>query len=247
MGYILRSGIWAMLWNAFGAALIFPLYCIYHGRRTPSRENGLSLQKGRALPNSALLGILVPVAILLTPHVDREPQQHQTIIALFLAAPIAIHFLQWLLAKSISYLLGEAGADHLRLVYVRLAYAITAVASAVPHFCVLTTSLLTVDQATSFTRVFIPVPFLVQRDSSHIILEGAHLFLQYDWLVFSLACMLWSVMLLLARTWKSTALDRAWVFILMILSTVCCGPGATVSAVLWLREGQIQDTQIQLE
>lgn len=228
-----------LLWNAFGVGIVFPIYCLVHIQHAPRHEDRISLRQARALPITALLATILPPAIaLLPPHVDRTPQAHQTMIVLFVVAPVAAHVLQWLSAESISNFLGRADAKPSNSTLVRLTYVITGVVSALPHLYVLVRSLVTPNTETGFTRVFIPTHSLVQPGSSSVILEGAHLFLQYDNLFFELTCMLWNVALL--RPWmrEMTTLKQGQVFVSMILATFFLGSGATVSAVFWLREGQ---------
>ncbi|KAK2749194.1 hypothetical protein FQN57_006809 [Myotisia sp. PD_48] len=235
--------VWGLLWNASGSALILPIYMYFHMRwwcKTPKGSDmRVPLHHAKVLSFSVLAGAFLPAAVLLLPpYVDRDPTSHQAITAIFQASPVFVFVIQHAISKITSRFSGsrQQMISDESTQYVQRAYLLTGLIAALAHLYVFAVSLGTENSALGFSRIFVPSPEQVLRSSDSIVKEGALLFLQYDWIITNVACVLWIFFLLRGSLEGPFGLhDIAKVLGLCGLA-LALGPGAMGSLGLWWRE-----------
>ena len=238
------------MWNAVGAAIVLPIFFLIQLQTSEPSDSRLPLNDATALL-PAILGSYVPLVLMLSPPlVDYTVDQHQTFIAIFQIAPLIFSAMQHALAALLASTSTGNGNPGKSKRYVVGAYLFTGACSAAAHGYAMLTALFSGDQAISFKRVYVPSPSKVDRASVEKITEGAHLFLQYDYMIISLTCILYTYLLFESHL-KPKAFLRAYLTalpvsegkaatLLIALSTAVLGAGATVSLALWAKESHSQ-------
>jgi len=239
--------MWGLLLNGFGAAIILPIYCFIHLRSSPTkRDNALPLNEAKALAATTALGSLIPLILMLPPLVDCRIEQQQAFIALFQITPLLFVTIQYIAVHLITIFRKNIDHSDADKPFVLQCYIFAGICSATAHVYALAVSLFTRNPATAFSRVYIPSPANVDPSAPSKITEGAHLFLQYDWIIINLTCILYAYLLfephLKTRApFKSYVnvrpdLEKQMALLLIALTTVTLGPGAAVSFAFAARE-----------
>ena len=247
-----------VLWNAAGAAIVLPVYFLKEWQASSSSINHHRVppKHAKALPVAALVSAIPMVYLLLPPYVSRSPSAQQTLITVFVLAPIicsiATHGFAFILSSTSS---SPSSSDRQKSSHSKSRFDITgtyllsALVSAAVHLSVLSTSLFSADPAISFSRVFLPSPWKPYGSFPTKLTEGAHLFLQYDYIYILLSCGLYTYLLLEPRLAAGDlfpakllatlpATPAVWACVGITLVTLVLGPAAAVSLGLWAREGQ---------
>ena len=138
------------------------------------------------------------------------------------------------------------GSDGDKL-FVMGSYILAGLSSAAAHIYVMMVLLFTPNARITFSRVYVPSLAKIDPWAPSKITEGAHLFLQYDWVIINLACMLYAYFLLephlesLIRHLKAPSGPSKLVATLpVIMTTIVLGPGAAVSFACAARETGLQ-------
>lgn len=248
--------LWAVLYQLRGIGLIAPLYyasstyvssgMIYF---SPSSRT-LPESTARALLPAMILGFAVPTIMLFFPLADAL-NTRQIFIAMWQPAPIYVVILTQIFshviksigsgtpAKTDSAAVESKSNDSNRdIPYLQTLYTVVGGVSACFHVALL---LSWAALGTNFiTRAFIPSAAFAQVAT---IADGVFIFFQNDFLLVAAATLLWC----LASVWDLYRLgvsNVSWQVTLasLILGSVAIGPGATVAAVWYWREGVMSRT-----
>ena len=164
---------------------------------------------------------------------------------------------QYITAHWIAFFAKDRADSDSERPFVYLALTFTGTCSAIAHVYSLTTSLLSQDPATAFSRVYIPSPGRVDSSASNKLTEGGLLFLQYDFLVVSLTCILYAYLLLepqskalmssFSAIHERSGLEKLATMLLVVSATALLGPGAVVSFAFALREDSLPKGSLALK
>lgn len=181
---------WGVLNQAWGAAFVYPLWCFFNAQYLldGSCDNTIGPVEGeesQALLASTVLSCAAPMIILYPAYFRCSSRTRQGLVALYRVVPVVLGFLQPLIRNIIKSFRREAISPERAKQYVRVSLALSGAYSAACHLYALTASLLS--SRTSFSGVFLPSRTIVEKSSASIIADGAHKFLQYDWIVVSAA------------------------------------------------------------
>lgn len=242
-----RPSVWGALWNGFGAAIILPFYCLIHLRhRSTNQASAVPLSEAKALLPTTALGFFLPLILILPPVLGCRIELQQAFMALFQASPLIFVLIQQIVARLIRTLDKHRSPSDPNRSFVIGSYVFAGLSSAAAHIYVLIISGFTQNSRIAFTRVFIPSLVEIDRRAPNRITEGTHLFLQYDWIIINLTCILYSYFLLeahletLIRHLKIPSSSRKPVAIVFVtMTTVIVGPGAAVSFTCAIIENEL--------
>ncbi|KAK9772338.1 hypothetical protein SCAR479_11038 [Seiridium cardinale] len=245
--WITRVATLGWLWQAFGAAIILPIFYAIHipwaSQKTLPRV--IDVNRARALTPALLLGVAAPTAFIMAPAWMgpnyRLADEHQIYVAIFMLSPIWVAGILEATTLAGASLRSVATTRTNRSAaawWVRAAYLQTCAISAVGHLYP-TYKLLVAEnpEIVNLTRMYVPAPFEGPSGVEDILVIGSWLFLQYDHIIISLSSLSWALVLL-----RKTPLDRIptiVMILLLLVGSVVLGPGATVSLALYLREGHL--------
>lgn len=249
-----------VLWNAAGAGIVLPLYCLWD-LTTQISDTTIPSARAKSLPLAILASSLPFWVMVLPPAVVYSTDSHQTIMAIFVLSPLICVAVQSALASFISEPIpqeirgaksGSEGGDNAKF-YIKATYLLLALYSAAFHLICIFACIFSSDPSATFSGVYIPNPFNVDHDSPQRLTQAATLFLQYDWVIICLTSVLYSYLLIESFVSSPSAAtvdeDRfmrtiglfpfqAWLstVITICLVTVMLGPSTVVSLSLWQRE-----------
>lgn len=243
-----RPSLWGALWNGFGAAIVLPLYCLVHLRnRSANQASAVPLSEAKALLPTTALGLFLPLILILPPTMGCRIEHQQAFIALFQASPFIFVLIQQIVTRLIKALDEHRSLSNSSKPFVVASYIFAGLSSAAAHIYVLIISLFAKNTRIAFNRVFIPSLDKIDPRAPSKITEGAHLFLQYDWIIINLTCMLYVYLLLeahmeiLIRHMNIPSVSSKVVIMLLVtITTVILGPGAAVSFACAIIENRLQ-------
>ena len=185
------------------------------------------------------------------PYVDRSASVQQTLITVFVLAPLIFSATQHTLALLLSFFpSGALQQQSKSRLYVMGVYLFCALVSAGVHLYILVTATFSTDPAISFSRVYLPSPTRAYGSFPEKLTEGAHLFIQYDYIYILLSCILYTYLILgpqlerrtfpakISTMFPISPLTSAYVVISVL--TLLFGPSAIVSLALWARESWLE-------
>ena len=182
----------------------------------------------------------MPVAIALSAPLvfASDPATVQGITAAFQFGPVVFVVFQKLLSWVLPQMRGscEREDDLIARWHVKLAYLISALVCGVTHlYCLGSIALAGKGSGISFSGVFRPKPDGVIPGSDMNLPEGSMLFMHFDNLFISITCIFWAGFVLRERVGGA---KFGFILAVFVLAIVCfiLGPGATLSAVLYLSE-----------
>ncbi|ORY03477.1 hypothetical protein BCR34DRAFT_605215 [Clohesyomyces aquaticus] len=235
--------LWPLLWNLFGAAVAFPLYLGFHTRSTAARRLNPAISKARS---NSLIPILFaicffPVMAMHYAYRLTTDSNRQALIVICQFSPLILGLLGAVIPREVS----EESHVNKRdgdVDAIRYSYFLAGLISGGVYLYLLSTTVLSGDPSVGFARVFVPSPSSVIMGHVEIIRQGALLFLQYDWIIFNLACALW-IFLILDNHQILLGNTKSWLkrSLLVFGSLLLLGPGGTVCGVLWLRETHLRN------
>ena len=216
---------------------MLPLYCLIHLRnRSANQASAVPVSEAKALLPTTALGLFLPLMLILPPVLGCRIEHQQAFMALFQASPLIFVLIQQIVARLIRTLDEHRSPSDPNRPFVVGSYIFAGLSSAAVHIYVLIISLFTQNTHIGFSRVFIPSLVKIDPRAPKKITEGAHLFLQYDWIIINLTCILYIYFLseahleTLTRHLKIPSGSRKLVAIVFItMTTVILGPGAAVS------------------
>ncbi|KAH6645367.1 hypothetical protein BKA67DRAFT_696448 [Truncatella angustata] len=243
----------ALLWQACGGAVAFPLYFGLHVRWASQERLAqvVDLHKARALPIAFILGAFAPMTALMAPTwlgpEGRSAASQQMIIALFQPSPILFSILLALFTRGSAYLShgGRLGPDGPRdnkkaRRWVQGSYLAAAAASIIGRVYVLIRVLTAEDSGSvSLLRMYVPFPFTGPAGTNEVLVGGPWLFLQWDSIIISLASSFWALVLL--KQDRIVRESTGIVALVLTAGAVVLGPGATVTMALCIREGHLPE------
>ncbi|KAF4990929.1 hypothetical protein FGRMN_8167 [Fusarium graminum] len=254
----LKYPAWAMtLCNVNGAAIILPLYMYFLCRSKGwLRDPSISPHEAAALPVTTLVILLQPLLLFVPAWIGASSSEiHHVCIAVFQIAPFAVLGIFLSLASMFPRATSASSGscrDSKRWVVASLILCGT-VASFVHMFTVVG-ALRTTDSDASFTRIFVPawgfsdpMKELGAGGGPSVeyaaLLENFHLFSQWDWIILTLASVLYAHLLLSRRQGLKLNMHmsshEAQELAYLGAATIILGPGGAVSFALAIREGRI--------
>lgn len=193
----------------------------------------------------------MPFILILPPVLGCRVEHQQAFTALFQVSPLIFVGIQQVAARLIKTLdQGRERSDTDNL-FVMGSYILAGLSSAAAHIYVMMVLLFTKNARITFSRVYFPSLAKIDQWAPSNITEGAHLFLQYDWIIIHLTCMLYAYFLLephletLTRHLKAPSGPSKLVAqLLVIMTTIVLGPGTVVSFAFAAREYGLQKSSM---
>jgi hypothetical protein len=237
--------VWGVLYQLRGIGVIAPIYFAVSTYISspityfaPSSRN-LAPSTAKAILLAVLVGYVLPSMMLFLP-LENAPVARQFFIALWQPVPVYVVILTEIFSRIIKHVEQSKSmtpsADsklNLDLPSLQVLYAVTGCIAACFHFALLAGWI--VSGGNFLAKVFIPVDSFGQVSS---LADGIFIFFQNDFLLVAAASLLWcwSSMWDLYRMGISNV--SIWAALAgLMLGSVAVGPGATVAAVWYWREG----------
>ncbi|KAK3291019.1 uncharacterized protein B0H64DRAFT_411154 [Chaetomium fimeti] len=226
--------------------MILPLYFGIHlqwASREPLQKV-TDVHRARALTPGFLLGVVVPTTIVMLPTwVARSAESHQTIVAIFMLSPFWVSGITIAATKASAWLSGLSSSTRRNKAaatwWVKAVHLQTAAVSAAAHLYVMYRVFFpTNPEVLNLTRMYLPLPPNGPIGVTDNITSGSWLFLQFDHIFISLSSLSWAL-LLLEKTPLAARFGRGGLVLLLLVSALLIGPGATVSMALYFREGHL--------
>lgn len=186
---------WGVLNQSYGAAFVFPLYCLVHlgelekqrftrtikPDREPTIESWDPIEAEALVYTSAIFAI-TPAWLLYPAFAQCSTETRQFLIASYRATPFITAIAQPVLATLIRRLRTRPLAQTRSRYLVRLSLIIATTSAALGHACALAISLL--HSEPSLVRVFSPWSTVIAPPLVNLISQGCHQFLQNDiWII----------------------------------------------------------------
>ena len=239
------------MWNTVAAAIVLPIYFLKEWQTSSSRDNHIPANHAKVLPISALVSGIPMILSVMPPYVDRSASAQQTLLTVFVIAPLIFSATQHALASLFSFSLSRTRQEQSRSrLYTMGAYLFCALVSAGVHLYVLVTAIFSTDSAISLSRIYLPSPSRPYGSFPEKLTEGAHLFSQYDYILILLSCILYTYLILEPQLEVGrlpvkliTMLPIPPAVSACVVVTVLAlllGPSATVSLGLWARESWLE-------
>ena len=200
--------------------------------------------------------LLFPLFLFSPSWLGWDTWSHHGSIARFLGSPFLMVII-CLLCIAIQYPRhGLVAAKNPRApnedrIWIVASFLFTAAVSTAVHLFIVFNALTVPGHDASLARLFWPTPGKVsnpvgtgslQPRAYLTLLEGYHLFSQFDWIVVSLACVLYAHLLLGKADGRTTEWRRlVWLF----LGSVVIGPGAVGSMALAVREYRLREVGVK--
>lgn len=193
-----------------------------------------------SIPVSTAFGAILPAVIGMLPTwYPRNPQTHQTILALWQPDPLWVSLVQ---AGSIFFIKRlnsktEKVSEDASSSWIRFSYLFAALSSATGHVYVAFRIATSNDSGMSLLRMYVPKTFTGIRDELKLV-DGPWLFLQYDLIIISLSSLSWAYILVSRLSADKKPLVP--LSLIFLLGFIGIGAGATVSLALYWREFELQ-------
>ena len=243
--------MFGLLWQCFGAAISLPLFYSLHleWNRRASITRAEDVETARFLPLGFVLGAVVPVVVGMAPTWlgpgVRTAEAHQVILAAWQLDPV---WVSWILQGTVfagTWFIGrsaDAPEDRRKAYWwVCFSFLLAALLSALGHIYVVSGIISSHREDTSFTRMYVPFPFVGPMETEeNILVRGPWLFLQYDFIIISSSSLSWAY-LLLRHSLLGQRSSQAILVLTLVAGTITVGPGATVSLALLVRESQLSE------
>lgn len=240
-----------MIWQVFGAAISLPLYFASHLRWldhsgiTPQAVDDVS---ALAIPFSFIVGAVLPAIVGMRPGwidpASRSPRSHQIILAAWQPDPVWVSIIQQLIGFiAIGY---KTAIPQKSYRWVRAALLVAAASSAFGHLYVMRVCLGSTDANLSAVRMYVPFFHNGPSNTSHILIRGPWLFLQYDLIIIAISSLSWAYALL-HRLLPGGFQSRLKMIMFLGIGALTVGPGATVSMALFWREGMLHKLRKSME
>ncbi|CZT51341.1 uncharacterized protein RSE6_12471 [Rhynchosporium secalis] len=261
----------AMLWNALGAAFIQPLYfyAITQSQAT-TRDPTIPLNEAIALFVTTIPTLLFPLFLFAPSYLDWSTYEHHGYIAKFLGTP----FLMVVICVSTIALMWpkfglvspkDAKKPNEDKKWIVASYAMAGVIAAIVHIATIIACLQSLDGDINFTRLFVPTLSKVSSLSTasgihngtvhasilpveyQKLVEGYHIFTQFDTIVVTFSCIVFVHWLLSnqgnTKTPGSKNMSGSEIKELasLVVGSVLIGPGAAGSFALAVRESRLRE------
>ncbi|MCJ1309585.1 hypothetical protein MMC25_003245 [Agyrium rufum] len=230
--------IWGLLIQNLSYALCAPVYSIIHLASSPTARKATTQNiqgEGRlvlAIIPGLIFGYILPAkAMALPAPVDISFDHKQLWMSAWQVFPIFVATVQY----PISVLVPREAVPWRSAC--RLTYGFLLILATCTHLMAFTTTML--DNELSLAQVFLPKAFTNEYHVSSIG-EGAHLLLQYDQIVGSMAMLLWSYQLYQETTTsQDTTIFLPNPAISIIAFILITGPIGCATALIWYRDEMV--------
>jgi len=259
-----------ILWNAMGAALVQPIYfySIIRSKAT-LRDPTIPLNEAIALFITTLPTVLFPLFLFTPAWLNYSSWDHQGYIAVFQGTPflmvvIFVASIAVLLPRHGIVSMKDAKNPNVDKPWIVASFVMSGTIAAAVHIYTIFRSFTSTNPDTALTRLFIPSPSKVNSFSApsynptltstalpagyHVLLEGCHLFTQFDWIIVALSCVVFTHYLLTnpAGNDAKTSLQKISAMEMrelayLALGAVILGPGAAGSFALAIRESRLRE------
>lgn len=223
-----------------GAAVVLPIYAYLQLSKAPKSGFVIPLHNAKALLPSTIIAGIVPIFFLLR-STERDPEVHQLIVAVFQATPLMMFATHSVMAYYMKSIQSSSQEEVSSASYTKSMYVGTGLIAGVGHLYTQFIIFSSTDPALSYKRVYLPSPKSVYTASNDDrLVRGAHLFLQYDWIVVNVCLVVWVQVRLLPHLRGISIFKRLCCIMLQASGTVALGPGFTTSMGLWWQEKQFE-------
>ncbi|KAM5456326.1 hypothetical protein MaudCBS49596_001348 [Microsporum audouinii] len=248
-GILRWAPVYSFCWLYCGTAMLFPSYCFVELRqhfgagRRPS-DPSVPYFQAKALLPAAAVSFLYFYYLVYFPRSGMTESVYTTVIAYYQLGPFICYAMVAALACYLSsdHKPGQNCPPNADARWIKATYAVFGLFSGVMHLSVVGLLLSSVDGSLSLSRVFIPqLSNLLRPDAAaSLFVEETLFFLQWDFILLALVCSIYSLRISEGiycpqgsgwPTLTSAVLGTAFG-----ISCLVFGPGAVVSAMLWLRE-----------
>ncbi|CAI9633216.1 hypothetical protein GT037_000016 [Alternaria burnsii] len=251
--FLLRHIVFFMfLWNMAGAAVVTPLFfCLLAKSAYTTRDCTIPLNEARGFPPTLVVNALFPVIMYAASWLGWSAHTQQSLVAWYHLNPMLMIVTVVLASRPGTSLTQfetpkRKSAPDEDAPWIVASLVATGVLSAAVHVSVVLSAL-----AASFTRntdlgilrLYVPSPrsvFAQPRGSMAALVEGAHLFTQFDWIIVAAACFIITNHLLEKSAPRLTEKAKKTALLWNLLGTVALGPGAAGSFALAVRENRMR-------
>jgi hypothetical protein len=219
----------------FGTAAVLPVYLYLHTKHVKFEKLSptISTPRPQLLTIATILMAAIPPFIMFSAYNFESDFNKHAVIAVYVLSPLVLGLVTIIISATDSKYSESHRTSSERILYSLL---LGALVSGCVHIYTMASTCLTQDESFKFGRVFIPSLSSVAPGSIDNIHTGALLFLQYDWIVVCVTCAVWVYLLLDSRQVVIGVQGFTTRVLLILVSTLLIGPGATVSGALYLRE-----------
>ncbi|KAK8034604.1 hypothetical protein PG993_009599 [Apiospora rasikravindrae] len=256
--FLRHTVIFIFLWNAAGAAFITPiyLYMIAQSRHT-QRDPTIPLNETRGFPPTLVANALFPLILFWPGWRGWDTYDHHGYLAFYTVTPLLMVVVLVIFSRQGTTMTSfetpkDAAHPNEDMHWVAGSFYATGMLSALLHIFTVGTALSggqtsgAAAQDLSLRRLIWPDPWKVTAappGSYQALLEGCHLFTQFDVLIAGAAIVIFARHMLasssspLARERDRGRRDTLWI----VLGAILLGPAAAGSFALSIREGRLRE------
>ncbi|KAI0468803.1 hypothetical protein F4859DRAFT_523993 [Xylaria cf. heliscus] len=255
--FLRHTIIFIFLWNAAGAAGVAPIYFYMISRSNhTSRDPTIPLNEARGFLPVVIANALFPFILVLPPWLGWSAYEHHGYLAAFNLTPLLMIVALVIFSRPGTTLTTfdtpkKADSPHEDKGWVTLAFGATGALAAIMHWTIVGGALfsqLTRVGGMSVTRLIVPSPLKILEASAgsyDALVEGCHLFTQFDVLIVTLSIVVFTQYLLKKASGdKQEDLGQT---IRLLLWSVALGPAAAGSFALLTREGYLRQRHVAKE
>jgi hypothetical protein len=172
---------------------------------------------------------------------------HQLWIALYQFSPLITQAIISIVEYALPALEKKKNDDGAAAGYMSIVqglYVLSGICCAAAHLSTMSMALLSTDPSISLHRIYLPIPSKVDKSGDSRITEGAHIFMQFDFIIMSLSCLIY-VATIMSQMGSGSPVEVRnaggqseiyWRYLIALLAIIALGPGATMSIILYIRE-----------
>ncbi|EFQ99796.1 hypothetical protein MGYG_02808 [Nannizzia gypsea CBS 118893] len=248
-GILRWAPVYSFCWLYCGTAMLFPFYCFvelrqHFGAGRRASDPSVPYFQAKALLPAAIISFLYFYYLVYFPRSGMTESVYTTVIAYYQLGPFICYAIVAALANYLSsdHRSREEYPPNADARWIKANYAVFGLFSGAMHLSVVWLLLSSEDSSLSLSRVFIPqFGNLLKPDAAaSLFVEETLFFLQWDFIFLAIVCSIYSFRI---SEGIYCPQQSGWpTFTGVVLGTgfgIACvvfGPGAVVSAMLWLRE-----------
>lgn len=260
-----------VLWLGLGAAFLQPLYLWLHTQsKAVVRDPTVPYNEAIALFVSALPAFLTPLLLFLPTYLGMSTYQHHGYIGAFLGSPFLLVLSCLLVVGLLIPWHGTVSqksktAPNADKPWIVAVFVLVGILSAGVHLICVATALSSGNPDMSLHRVYVPTPGRMHSvwqptnnstspaklaPAYRALYEGYHLFTQLDYIIVSLACLVYTHCMLQSKAGDSVkrgqfiSAAELRTLCLLGLGSLVVGPAASGSFALAIREGRLRESYI---
>jgi hypothetical protein len=259
-----------ILWNGLGAAFIQPLYFYLHTQsRATLRDPTVPYNEAIALLVATVSAVCFPLLLFVPTWLNLSTWEHHGNIGAFFGSPFLIVFAAVGTTIILAPRYGLVSKKDIKKPnedkpWVIASFVAAGIIAAAVHLYTIFGTMTSSDPDLSFTRLFIPsfgkvnsqvatsngtLPLLATGLPAEYrsLLEGYHLFTQFDWIIVALSCIIFTHYLLETRPGQTRKASEKLSSIEMrdlrylALGSIVVGPAAAGSFALAVRESRLRE------